>query len=1120
MQKNFGNVTTKNPSESIEEDISSEDDYLFLDAMLTAEHGEINCDHVSCNEIEEIRILYATEGYPIVCSLHLLLGQALLPEIYIICYSHVKEIHKVDKTGIPLKATFYLLANTGCEERRQRIRPMFVCLFKGSSADAVRDAMAQGAPLSAQMIISALDINTTFSLHEEVIIALGVICHQTSGKKHAYTHIASSLPCLQQTLASLMLQHETRVVAAFRRLYNANFSGPFWFVSKFGPSEISLVAAMRYYLLDHEHDIYEIGRFDLQGIKDLSITYPAPLPNKSGLTPARLNTFAEFSKFWCCSDLAGAEAERSFRNHLVDRHSSDSLYVRSLDSLIEKYRHVLRLPAKDFVGFVYLAYHEGYNRAAIDDHLHEALKNAGKALTASQRAQGDFFKGLREMCNMREYFTRNVCVKVKRLPIRIAKKHALLRSYGELPRSGFAGFCLSPYDVSFRINKLYAGTLCKYGTQLADVLSRTDASAKSTDADILQSTVTFDSDDFSEDVKSNDTTTILGKREYGTNHLRARELETRSPLSRLTALAFSDQRIRGLKPISILFKSSNNNTPSDSKSTLKITDHPVPVYRVAMPRGCQAFSAIAMDSWDSEITKDVFENFNRPMLQVNETYTFTNETEAAAIDASWTHALTQKLFMASLLSNRASCLSTAQMYKNRNEVLSDSMAVGNLLLDLDIKIKHQCAEKLSMFVLHKAARSMRDALVSLWTLLFPEAGVEPDTYPVYFYKTQCIRNNSAVSDVGSLTQDNDEHEPNFDEDIQGWEEDVYSEMEYTNISYEDDLLCAEEQHCINAQNDDSDAKTIISELIAQADTRYCECKEKLGFRVCIPIPKPYALAGLAAARTAASLAQQAILLQDKFVEALDKFIADYEFVDCGVFSSSRSLRLPFFSKVDSRGFMVGRLLPFIIFPPKCEDRLRFVMQHSDPNNFHSACFRPDNPTPTLIVTEVTILRDVLARDREVYTRSRGSGGKLIDALVSAGILECRNNDWRDGELIDPKTVLEETALPAVKAYLEEHFPQHAREYDDVHIESVRVSDTRIYAVLRRGRGDTNYRSKFTCLKYQHRGSSVQTVIASVTIAVNTQGLPYVALQTRCFATKCGSNSLQTQFSVVLGHKDV
>ncbi|AAQ73688.1 DNA helicase primase component [Psittacid alphaherpesvirus 1] len=1097
---------------------------------------------------EEIRILYATDGYPVVCSLHLLLGQALLQELYVIAYSHVTEPSA--HGGGLLRATFYLLAATGCERQRQRVRPVFVCSFTGEAADKTREALREGKPLMVQDVIASLDEAQSLALHEDLIIALGTIC--SAGKTAAapggdernlsYNYVASTLPGLRRTLASLMLQYETRVVAAFRRKYNASFSCPFWFVSKFGPSETSLVAVLRYYLLGATQDDGIAGSFDLQGVKDLAVTFPKPGANASGLTAARLNTFAEFSRFWCCSELAGPKAEKLFREYLKTRVSSDTLYVQSLDSLIEKYRHALRLPAKDFVRFVYLAYHEGYNRAAVEAHMEEALRNGGRAETAATRAQSEFFKGLREMCSMPEYFARNVDVAVKRLPVRVAEEHARLRSYGEIPRSGFWGFCWPSYDVSLRINKICAGPLCCLGTQLADAMVRAppDDGDKGTCAETAATIIHHDSDASGEEEA---TVKVCGAHMPRANKRAGdgtrispacNEADTRAPLARLTALAYSDQRPRGIMPVTLLLYSlddTSSGADTAVKSEAKAQDRPVPVYRVAMPGGGQAFAVVARDQWDKTVTVDVFSGFMAPKSPPESNGPLGSDKDAAAVDDAWTRALLARAWGTSYARRCAANVGASQLYLNRNEVLSDSLAVCNLPLDLDITLKPSSVGRPSMLTLHMAMRSVREAIVLLWSLLFADAEIDPDTYPVYFYKTQC---DAAAGDEEASPQRRGVG--GGDDDVAWGEEDVEIEEMwggyYSQTAMNDDMIWddapdpqmdIDSDHPAHEPMDDG-AGAAIEEMKTAAAARFCRCERKIGFRICVPIPKPYALAGLSVAKATSALVQQAIVLQEKFVEALDQFIADYEFVDSGVYSAGRSLRLPFFAKVNARGVMVGRLLPFLVFPPKCRDRSEFVAQHADPNNFHVGAARRDNPAPTLIITSVTVRRDVLAQDNRAHGKPRAGTARLADALAAVGIVP-GNQQGTPGDAcaVDASWLLDSVAMPALREYIDEHFPRHAAEYRDARTDCIRVYEGRICAALRRGGAGymSGRRSNFTCLKYQHRGASMQTVIASVVVAVNSQGLPYAALQTRCFATKCGSNELQTQFTVTLSAtKDV
>ncbi|AFD36549.1 helicase-primase primase subunit [Gallid alphaherpesvirus 1] len=1053
---------------------------------------------------EEIRVLYATDGYPVVCSLHLLLGQALQPEIYVLAFSHVDALAQDFCKDSPLKITFFLPANTGAEKYRQRSRPVFVCRFVGQGAATMREALAEGFPIDAKLLLETMDLEETFALHTDIIEALGVIFRaENTTNKIPFSAIHATLPRGRPALEGLMLQHESRVIAAYRRLYNSNFSNPFWFVSKFGPSEITLVAAMRYYLLEATPDDGIAGTFDLQAVKDLCITFQTENSNnRSNLTIARLTSFSAFSKFWCSSYYATRESAKLFRDHLRLRTSADRGYSEQLEALICKYRHALRLPARDFISFVYLAYSEGYGRNVIREHLQCLSENLTNPVKSSARAQSDFFKSLRECCNFASYFRQHVTMQVMKLPAVVAGKFAAIKSYGEIQGRNFLGFCRSAFDVSTRIDRLYSDTLCRYGAHLADMLVRNVSTVSSNEQEEEEEEEEEEGDDASAPHA------LAQKRERDGQYCKTGDIIF-APLSRLLSLVSSDQVICGKRPVTLLFHSLKPTSipPPTARNG------PCPVYRVTLAGHGQAFAAIASDEWDSIITADVRSDtsIHDSCLLMRSDAPLADQAMLPVIDFAWTSAMNETAWGTSSKNKiRASCSGLSQMYLNRNEVLNESLAIQSLILDIDIPLKLDHGP-ITMLTLHKAMRAVRVALIQLIALLFPETSISHDTYPVYFYKSHCSSPESHDAQYSSV--DIDFLENTCSDDIED-EENMYlcDSGWVEEMSWCDEH--ASEHGAIVSVQDLQDALNVFRD---RANSTLCKCKEKLGFRVCVPIPSPYALFGLETVKTIAKLAQHVILLQEEIIECLDDVIRDYDFIDTGIYSPGRSLRLPFFAKVSESGFMSGRLLPFIIFPPDCADKVAFAAAHKDPNNFHFHAFRPDNPTPNIIVTRIACPPDVIGGVSKPSSNlpQTAVSLSLAEAFSRVNLAPCEDRTGAGVDTIDGVFVLTTYVLPAITNYIKEHFPSLAHEYSDISFGDVRVLKTRITASLLRNRRGCGGRATFTCLKHSHRSAAAQTVITSVAVAINSQGNPYAAFQTKCFATKCGGNTLQTQFTVRL-----
>ncbi|AVT50727.1 helicase-primase primase subunit [Cervid alphaherpesvirus 2] len=1049
---------------------------------------------------DALRVLYATDGCAIGFSLMLLTGQEEPGRgAYVISYDWPErlaaclggegpeDVAAALAEARPLVA-FYLLGGppSGSAAVRPRAWPVFACVFASAAgARALADALLLGAPLPARVLLEHLAEDVTFALHADMIAALLVATEQLapragrSAEDARYVEgqatVRSALRAHaggRRGLASLYIHHEHKTVAAYRRLYANHGATPFWFLSKFGPGEKTLVLATRFYVFQAER-AGDAATYDLQAVRDCLGTYAvAAPPNPSGLAFPDLVSFAALAAFCCRSGYARGAAAAGAPAYVAARIAADLAEVRCLREYIDHDRRSLKVGDREFVAYVYLAYFEGFNRRQIAEHLRavtvaepDAAPRLAGASRLRERAVDAFFRHVRAQFNVRSYIAQNVAPAVTRLPPAAAAAYARARTYARLAADAGAparAVCDGAGALRAALDRLEAQA-ARFGW----VLHAAPAAAEGAAAD-----------------EEGALAAALAAAGGAAAGAPAACCGVSKRLLELAAAAARD----GAHPLDALFGARG-------------TAAPAPVYRVELPRGRQAFAVADGDDW-AAVTRAA-------ALEPAEVAAACAAADAAAAEGGRDALAERDARLTALLFERAAAapppagagpLAPAapreQFYVNRNELFNARLAVTNIVLDVDFRLRRAVPRG----DLHAAMRGFRRGALAALAALFPEAPADAwPAHPCFFYKSACPPPAAPAGGGASPTWAAPD----------GGGDACWDEYE-SALARERDAWygCEDGAWADGAEGDLAAAAAPPEDAAAAALAAACGCAEKMGFRVAVPVPAPYLLAGAATLKGVARLVQHAVMLERAFAETMSRYLRDFAFVDAGVYTHGHSLRLPFFGKPGGAGGAERRLLPFCVLPERCADAAAFLAAHRDPRHFHFHAAPPAGAPPRTRVLRCLGGEYLGFFERKAaVTRAACVGARLSlrRALAARGV------DAAD------RAAVEAFLAAAVEAelapYVEAHYPQAAREYPGAGARLVAAKEDWLLALLVPARGAAQ---GFGCLRAAHGGRAAQNKARSlVSLSVDAHDRLCASLIQQCFATKCGSNRLGTVFTVGL-----
>nr|AMB15884.1 helicase-primase primase subunit [Equid alphaherpesvirus 4] len=1065
-----------------------------------------------------IRVLYATDSCVITYSLMLLTGQESSEDAYVISYDWSSELDDLfgsqprvldadvgdswdttDQSDEELLAaallerkpsvSFCLLSGIvggASDKPQERIRPMFVCAFLTlTGARALTKTLLHGHPISSKILLQALVDGDTFQLHNDLILALAITLDNATARTGRTAAAAKYDPQRGSVkaailghstgrpgLTSVYIHHENKVLTAFRRLYSNNNTTPFWFTSKFGPGERELVLATRYYLFQAIRHSGCGGTYDLQATKDFIKTYNVPcLPNPTNLDLTHLTSFARLSQFCCQSWYARGPSALALPRYVDLRIQADVSEVSALEEFIAADRQGLRVSDREFITYIYLAHFESFNRRQLYNHLLAVSisdpADIERITSTSSLKRGTiekFFAQVRIQLNIIDYIAHNVSPEVVRLPVSISKQYVSDKTYTPSSTMMFAGN--NPLSI------------CDTSTQMLKLLDRVETSLAG--HGWIQTLIP------SPKPQCITTTPPL-------DQPRGEELSPGVPsqcgISRRLLNIASSQPIDGrVLPLEVLFGQRGISGPT-------------PVYRVALPSKRQAFAVIANDRWET-VTQNMYHQTYRLASEHDLSFDGLSQMD----DYAMAHRDLQLMrdntgvCRAAMASSNASL----QMYINRNEIFNSSLAVSNIILDVDFDIK----KPIPLGMLHLAMRGFRNGIITTLSLIFTEAVVQWDSYPCYFYKTQCppqlfkARTKNEHSSLSNYVDCVEEYymESNFLDDYAAMEEYTYDLTDDYEMIV-DDNECAQAVCDFKPQNKTTD-KTPLQLLL---ETNACQCTEKMGFRITVPVPPPYILAGPEALRGVARIIQQAVVLERTFTESMCSVLRDFSFLDTGVYSHGRSLRLPFFCKVGDSGEVYGGLYPFYVVPKNCNNVNEFIAEHSNPANFHFHA-SPRSSTVTHVITNlggdyVSFFERKVARNREAIMTKRAT----LEFLLSSYNVSIKSNEAVEAFVVD-------VVLCEVVLHLSAHFPNHAGEYHTVGVHTVVTKPD--WILLQINRSGSAYRSQgFSCLRAKHLRSARGLARTFLSISADAHGRLCASISQQCFATKCGNNKMCTIFTL-------
>ncbi|AHM96175.1 helicase-primase primase subunit [Papiine alphaherpesvirus 2] len=1028
----------------------------------------------------EVTALYATDGCVITSSIALLTNCALGAEpLYVFSYDAylpddppgtASEEARYERSlalyrpsgglsGETFRVTFCLLGTeaggVGHRARaRGRVRPMFVCRFERTDdVAALQEALGRGAPLAPAHVARTLDAEATFAIHTPLILALTVAVNGAgprTGRSAAAAEYApgeslrslvARAPLGQRGLTTLFVHHEARVLAAYRRAYYGSAQNPFWFVSKFGPDEKSLVLVARYYLLQALRLGGAGATYDLQAIKDVCATYAVPhVPRADAPGAAALTSFAAVTRFCCTSQYARGPAAAGFPLYVERRIAADVRETGALKEFIAHDRGCLRVSDREFITYIYLAHFECFSPPRLAGHLDAVTTRDPDPAAATDRPSGlgreaveRFFSHVRAQLNIREYVRQNVTPREAVLRGAVAEAYLRARTYapaGLEPAPRYRGAVDSATGMLGRLAEAER-LLVPHGWPGA-------APPKAGEGD-----------------------GGAGGAAPGCGIVR-----------RLLRLAATEPHADAPPAIAALTRDGRTQTP-------------LPVYRIAMaPRG-QAFAALARDDWE-RVTRDA----RLPAADVAAAAgAFPRDPGALGLRLTWrVHARNP------MTAPPTAPTAAGQMYANRNEIFNGGLAVTNVVLDLDVALR----EPIPFERLHGALGHFRRSALGAVALLFPAARVDPDTYPCYFFKSAC-RPRVARGDPGLAG--GGEYDGDGPGGTAGDDDDGDPDAEALAYGGVD-----EEAAYLDALHEPPTAEAAAS---APPESPRCTCAQKIGLRVCLPVPAPYVVSGPTTMRGVARVIQQAVLLDRDFVEAVGGYVRDFLMVDTGVYAHGHSLRLPYFAKVTDEGLACGRLLPVFVVPPACPDVAAFVAAHADPRRFHFHA--PPAAAPP--AGELRVLHS-LGGDYISFFERKASHNAIEHfgrRETLAEVLGRYDARLGAGETVEAFAL---ELLGRVVACLETHFPEHAHEYQSVSVQRAVVQDDRALLQLVPSRG--GLQQGLSCLRFRHGRSSRATARTFLALSVGARNGLCVSLCQQCFASKCDSNRLRTLFTVDAG----
>ncbi|AQQ81345.1 hypothetical protein MuHV1_gp065 [Murid betaherpesvirus 1] len=516
---------------------------------------------------------------------------------------------------------------------------------------------------------------------------------------------------------------------------------------------------------------------------------------------------------------------------------------------------------------------------------------------------------------------------------------------------------------------------------------------------------------------------------------------------------------------------------------------PMPVFRVEMPEKRHVFCAVSAENWTRRLLpKDLMKNLPSEYV-----------SDECLTDAVW---LREDI--------AASCEVGEQLYRTRHEMFNENLPVFNFVGDVDLKLREDL-QGLSRQEVFDLCRALRRTLIGAWRHLFPE--VDPDSHPVFFFKSACPQNAAGAADEAMLYGGG-----GYDED-----DDPRPEHAAAVVDYGD----------------------------AVRRPPFCVCRRKLGLRVIIPFPPRTAAIGAQTLKRLAGILDHTLCLDRDLVCKLNAISHPGECFDTGIYSHGRSIRMPLMYKLDeASGLMLhSRLNPIFIVPAGYRDRpAEFVLQQLCPQNLthHGRPPRRDGSADQL--TEVVLhITDracadsdgnfLQSRARRAMSRRRLPLGPLLRAHLSlesgqsapslptlvgrgGGGEGGASSDYEEERAVGSDEEEDDDDVENLQAFarriawpaLLRHTRNHYREEVQQQLEAATVFTAVGRTCVAVKRGLYGRARDFSCLAREHY-TRQETVQVFLDIRGDQRRNVWATLWSRCFTRRCNSNAKQTHLSL-------
>lgn len=283
-------------------------------------------------------------------------------------------------------------------------------------------------------------------------------------------------------------------------------------------------------------------------------------------------------------------------------------------------------------------------------------------------------------------------------------------------------------------------------------------------------------------------------------------------------------------------------------------------------------------------------------------------------------------------------------------------------------------------------------------------------------------------------------------------------------------------------------------------------------RIIIPFPKDIIVIGGAPLKQISKILDHVICLDRELLCTLSRFGSPGECFDTGIYNNARCIRLPYMYKIDSDNgkTLCSKLFPIFIVPEAYKSDPRdFVRMQLDLNNLlhHSNVTNHTNNIVYAIVDKGCSIDNnsfMESRAKLMYAKKNFPLDQLINQYIRS-IDNDYSSNLEDDNIV---TFTRIVVWNMVKTSIEKHYSERVSlQFQNITFIKMDHNNVQIKKLTFGKLGN------FQCLTRQHKGDR-DNVHVFLEYKVDGNRI-FATLWSRCFTTKCNSNSKQVHLSVAL-----